>query len=41
MSFVKYETRERPENYFVSGGNAVSIRGTFPDSALLSEIFVL
>jgi hypothetical protein len=28
------------ENYF-QGGNAASIRGTFPDSAILSEIFVL
>jgi hypothetical protein len=25
----------------IQGGNAASIRGTFPDSALLSEIFVL
>jgi hypothetical protein len=26
---------------FIQRGNAASIRGTFPDSALLSEMFVL
>jgi hypothetical protein len=27
--------------HFIQRGNAASIRGTFPDSAILSEIFVL
>jgi hypothetical protein len=27
--------------FAIQRGNAASIRGTFPDSALLSEIFVL
>jgi hypothetical protein len=28
-------------SFAIQRGNAASIRGTFPDSALLSEIFVL
>jgi hypothetical protein len=32
---------QRNSFFAIQRGNAASIRGTFPDSALLSEIFVL
>jgi hypothetical protein len=39
---VKKKLRKNQRNSFsIQRGNATSIRGTFPSSALLSEIFVL
>jgi hypothetical protein len=39
--FLNYRTDYNSISLAIQRGNAASIRGTFPDSAILSEIFVL
>jgi hypothetical protein len=38
---VFYKKEDFFLHFYLQRGNAASIRGTFPDSAILSEIFVL